>query len=192
MADEDNYKKSILELLHNALTQDETLRQEYQIGNKFRFIHDRLKSLQLNAEETLASFEKKIKKTDNTLQADETLVYIYLYNAQGQQLSTWQKMVTPAVFYEYSVNRPIYESKADIDAFIRTKANKMHHGYLTIIVPKADILPPDADNIAKDTIGQALIRVREGSLQASKMLTFTHNNQDFHLDEEGRLIKNHS
>ncbi|MBA3661660.1 MAG: type IVB secretion system protein IcmQ [Gammaproteobacteria bacterium] len=188
MADDKNKKEALLELVRQTIAKDEALREEFQVGNKFRFIRDRLIALQANLEENLAALEKQEKKWDEAIETHEALVYIYLYNAQGQLFSTWQKMVTPSVFYEYSVNRPVYSTKADVDAFIRSKSNKSHHGYLTIAVNQADILNPIAVP-AQDTIGQTLIRVREGAFNVKKVVTFTHNNHEFYLNEDAELVR---
>lgn len=179
-------KENLLKLIREALQRDVELREKYQMGEKFRFIRDRLRALLSHVEDSLSSMQKKeVKKTDEPLE-DEELVYVYLYNAQGLDFKTWQKMLTPAVFYEYSVNRPIYATKAEIDSFIRSKTNKAHHGYLAVIIKKIEIIQTA---VSKDAIGNPLIKVKEGSLTLARLKSFTHNGSEYTLNLAGELIK---
>jgi intracellular multiplication protein IcmQ len=98
-------------------------------------------------------------------------------------------MVNPNVFYEYSVNRPIYSEKSHIDALIRTKNNKLQHGYLTVAVKKTNVLPTASESPPADTLGHVLIRVREGTLSFDRLVSFTHNLIDYKVDSYGVLVK---
>lgn len=190
MPTEAEQKDKLLQLMQEVMQQDKTLREQYQIGEKFRFIHDRLAALLKRVEENVVEFEKKIEKKKTVLLEDETLVFVLLYNAQGIVLKTWQKMLSASVFYEYSVNRPIYTEKSLIESYIRSKTNKLQHGFLTIAVKKNDIVTPQPDlPILKDAIGNPLIKVREGSLQFSKLVSFTHNGHEYRLSEAGELVR---
>src|SRR5579871_3644897 len=93
----------LLELIRSAVQKDQALRDQYNIGEKFRFIRDRLNAILSHVEENIASLQAVEQKNLQEVGADETIVYVYLYNAQGLILKTWQKMLNPAVFYEYSV-----------------------------------------------------------------------------------------
>jgi hypothetical protein len=114
---------------------------------------------------------------------------VYLYNSQGVLFPTWQKMVTAAVLYEYSVNRPIYAEQSLIEAYIRSKTNKAQHAYLAVAIKPTDIIKTPAE--AKDAIGGALIKVREGTLLINKLVLFTHNGHEYTLSETGVLTKKH-
>jgi hypothetical protein len=189
MPENNDLKEKLMTLIREAVAGDKKLREEYQMGDKFRFIADRLAALSMRVEENIAALQKKAEKiTGETLVEDETLVYVYLYNTHGLSLQSWLKMLNPSVFYEYSVNRPVYAEKKDIEAYIRTKVNKTHHGYLTVIVKKTEILPAGAE-LQKDTLGNPLIKVREGSLKAEKLISFSHNGHDYRLTESGELVK---
>lgn len=181
-------KEKLLKLVHDAVQHDKELREQYQIGEKFRFIRDRLLALLSRIEENFRAAQKKIERTTYQIAEDEVLIYVYVFNAQGISLQTWQKMLNPSVFYEYSVNRPIYIEKTDIDALIRGKVNKAQHGYLTMAIKKYDILSASSDTL-KDALGNQLIKIKEGSLYPHRLISLTHNGQNYMLDEEGRLEK---
>lgn len=179
-------EETLIELVRHVLLQDSELREQFQIGEKFRFIRDRLNALLSRLEENLVSIPKESAQTKQTLSEEETIVYVYVYNTQGVSLPTWQKMLNQDVFYELSVNRPIYESQGDINAFIRSKVNKNQHGYLSIAVKKEDILKPES---SKDSLNHTLLKVKEGSLHFNKLRSFTHNENHYSVDESGKLKK---
>lgn len=179
--------EKLLQLMHSALQSDQELRKEYRIGDKFRFIRDRLTALVAHVETNLAELQKEKEKKQDTLAEDERLVYVHLFNVHGLSVSTWNKMVHPSVFYDHSVNRPIYSEKSHIEAFIRGKINKMQHAYLTIAIKKSDIAT--AVDSTKDPFGHPILKVREGSLKPSRVFLFTHNDQEYEVNEESVLVK---
>lgn len=179
--------QKIVEILRQACQSDAELRTKYQIGEKFRFIRDRLHQLLNEYEKKLEVVEIEEKKSIRIVQNDETSVYVHLFNANGLMANNWLNMLTPAVFYEYSVNRPIYLEKKFIDALIRSKAKKIQHAYLEIIVKKSDIVQSD-ETLFKDVLGQPVIKVKEGSLSYQNVVVFVHNDQAYLLSREG-LIK---
>ncbi len=189
MSDDRQNKEKLLQHMQEAVRQDKTLREQYQMGDKFRFIRDRLAALLQQVETSVNESIEEEEKKDQVATEEETLVYVYLYNAQGLVVKTWQKMLSQTVFYEYSINRPIYAEKTAIEAYIRSKPNKVQHGYLTIIVRKNDVVVSAESSSVKDTVGNALIKVREGSLAFPKMISFTHNGNEYVIEEGGELVK---
>jgi hypothetical protein len=181
-------KEKLLQLVRQAVLQDGELRGKFQVGDKFRFIRDRLNTLLANLEEGLAELQQKVEKKSDTITENETLVYVYLYNAQGIVLQTWNKMLIASVLNEYSVNRPIYSDKDHIDAFIRSKPNKVQHAYLTIAVPKQAVTVSASDS-SKDGMGNPLVKVKEGSLQFNRLLAFSHGGHEYAVGASGELVK---
>lgn len=189
MPNHEEQKERLLALVRDALQHDKALREQYQIGEKFRFIRDRLQSLLSHVEAEMQVLQQKEHRVTSEIKADEVLVYVYLYNAQGLLFRTWQKMLNPSVFYEYSVNRPIYAEQSHVESFIRSRKDKPQHAYLTIVVNKQDILSVAAADISKDAVGQTLIKIREGALHAEKLVSFNHNQHEYTLNEAGELVK---
>lgn len=181
-------KEELLKLLRLAVEKDKALRETYKIGDKFRFIKDRLSALQTHVQESLATIKIEEKAVSDKIAEDEVLVYVYIYNTHGVSLPSWRNMLTPEVFYEYSVNRPIYQDKTSVEGFIRSKPNKSQHAYLTIAVKKEFVLK-SKEEWMKDSLGQSLIKVKEGSLSTNRLLAFTHNGIDYSLSESGEFIK---
>ena len=184
--DEERKKHTqLIQLVRDTIQQDVSLREKYEVGDKFRFVRDRLNTL-LSDLETHALAAKTTEQAVTSQEAsNEALVYVYLYNAQGAVLRSWVTMLTPKVFYEYSVNRPIYADKTAIENVLRAKSSRQQHAYLTIAVDRASILPSNT----KDTAGNPTIKVKEGALNFKKLVAFTYNNDDYVLDARGELIK---
>lgn len=185
--EEKNEKEVVLTVVRNAVQKDAELREKYLIGEKFRFIRDRLQALQTRIEESLSQIQKKEEKRSDQILEDETVVYVYLFNSQGMNIKTWEKMLNPSVFYEYSINRPVYSDKSHIEAYIRSKSNKSQHGYIEFVIKKSELIPGSEQT--KDALGHTLIKVKEGSLKADRVRTFIHTEQAYLLNEEGQIVK---
>lgn len=185
--DERERHNKVIQLVRDAIQNDAQLREKYQVGEKFRFVRDRLNDLLSHLESHPITAVAKEEVSDTTTETqNDVLVYVYLYNAQGAVLRSWSSMLTPKVFYEHSVNRPIYSDKTHIENVLRSKASRQQHAYLTISVKRDDIL--SAAHLT-DALGNPLVKVREGRLDFKKLVAFTHNDQDYVLDARGELIK---
>lgn len=185
--DQKNPEQKILELIQEAITLDEELRVKYQIGEKFRFVRDRLKSISEQLESLQVSQNVTSGTSNRVSEANELLVYVYLYNAHGINIQSWKKMLTPKLFYEYSVNRPIYGEKGHIESLLRAKTNKMQHAFLEVFVKPEDVISGETQ--LKDVIGNPILKVKEGSLHFENLLALVHNGVSYRLSAEGELIK---
>jgi hypothetical protein len=182
MTNRENDEKSqqLLGLMRKAIDQDQQLREKYEVGDKFRFVRERLNALLKMIEQEAQNNILQAHKGFKDLLPGEIPVYVYLYNANGLVLKSWQNMLTPKVFYEYSVNRPIYAEKSAVENFLRFKTNKNQHAFLTMaILPENLLSKPDE---------HGLVKIKEGSLNVDKMLSFTHNEQEYILSSDGDLV----
>jgi hypothetical protein len=185
--DEKEQEKKLIELLRDVVARDKELREKFGIGDKFRFVRDRLDALLLQLETHVESVKVEEKKLISVKTDDEILAFVYLYNSQGATLLTWINMLTPKLFYEYSVNRPIYLDKYHIDSLIKSKANRVQHAFLTIAIKQHDLIVNE--NAPKDAMGNPVAKVREGSLKFERLIAMTHNDQEYVLTEQGALVK---
>src|SRR6266567_2544577 len=170
MPNEKEQREKLLQLVRDVVDQDKILREKYQVGDKFCFIRDRLNALLACVEESLNTLQQDTEQKTSDILEDETVVYIYLFNAQGLNFQTWLKMLGPSVFYEYSVNRPIYTEKSHVDTFIRSKSTINQHAYISIVIKKIAILPEVAGDVTKDPIGSPIVKVKEGSFQINRVI----------------------
>ncbi len=183
--DEIEQQEKLIRLIREMIQQDSDLREKYQVGDKFRFVRDRLQGLLTHLESS--SIQKASKEiTEQKDEADKVVVYVYLYNAQGLIFRSWSAMLTPKVFYEYSVNRPIYLEKNNLEVVIKSKANKQQHGYLAIKINRNEIISA-ADAGLKDANGNPLIKIKEGSLRFENLVWFFHNDQHYTVTPQGEF-----
>lgn len=182
-------QEKLIEMVQEALRSDNALREKHEVGVKFRFVQDRLQALLEQLEGNLKTLVPEKKSNEDLQLAQDVCVYVYLFNAEGMTVADWTASLLPKVFYEYSINRPIYAEKNHIDAVIRAKKNKLQHGYLTIAIQPEDILSNEETALLKDSAGNPLVKVKEGSLRFEKLTAFTHNEQDYVVDEKGKLVK---
>lgn len=187
--EEKTQQAKLFTLVREAIECDEALRIKFEIGDKFRFVRDRLKELLAQLELDQVTSSITIKDANLGLQENESVVYVYLFNAKGVVLRNWINMLNPKVFYEYSVNRPIYADKNEIEAMLRTKTNKQLHAYLAVAVKKVDILQSASDASQKDSLGNPLIRVREGSLKLDRLISFSHNGNEYTWNPDEGFLK---
>ncbi|GEM_PF-687731 len=171
-----------------SVRQDDELRDKYLIVDKFKFVRDRLRALLADLESQIEVQVSAGNKTQSGLAEDEVTVHVYLFNSQGLEFHSWRGMLTPKLFYEYSVNRPIYSEKAHIESLARSKTNPIQHAYLSVVIKQKDILQ-SGDAAPKDAMGHSVLKVREGSLRFENLITFTHNDQDYIFSEEKGLVK---
>jgi hypothetical protein len=185
--DEKDQRLKLIETIREAVAGDNALREQYQIADKFRFVRDRLQALLEQLEQHQESKHAEEKKLEVVTADDEILVYVYLYNAQGALLPTWTNMLTPKLFYEYSVNRPIYTNKVHIDSLVRGKANPVQHAFLTVAVKEKDLIKNESP--PKDVMGNEVTKVREGALKFERLISLTHNQNEYVLRENGLTKK---
>jgi hypothetical protein len=185
--DEKQETHKLIELVREVIGRDNQLREEFQVGDKFRFVRDRLQALLDQLEKHMKSNDVTAKVAGGVVEEDEVVVYVYLFNAQGLVLNSWLNMLTPKLFYEYSVNRPAYTEKAYIEALIRSKTNKNQHAYLSVAAKKKDIEHSLTEK--KDVVGNPIVKIREGGLQFDRLVAFTHMEMDYTLDGSGQLVK---
>lgn len=184
--DQKDKKLKIFDIVSEVVKFDAELRKKYQIGHKFRFVLDRLNAL-LDLLEKSKTVEVVKKATEREAKADEKVLYVYLYNVHGVNLSSWQNLLTAKLFQEYSVNRPIYTEKSHIEKLLKSKKNIMQHAYFAIAVKQSDVYSNHTE--LKDALGHSLVKIKEGGLRIENLITFTHNHQEYSLNSEGRLIK---
>lgn len=186
MASNDQNKlQQLLAIAKEALDADTQLREDHKVGDKFKFVRDRLQLVVKTLEDQLAVLEVTKESKSDIVHADEVVVYVHLFNVHGINFATWQKMISPSVFYEYSVNRPIYAEQAHVEAIIRNKAQKHQHGYLAVAIKKELMFGESG----QDALGQPLVKIREGALKIERLIAFHHNNHEYEVDAAGVVVK---
>lgn len=99
-------------------------------------------------------------------------VFISLYNADGNNLSKWKRLLLN--LGQHIVNRPIYSDKSAIQTLIRSKENKHNEAYAVAKVYETDITPDMDQQVTRDRLGQELTAVADGIIKAEHITCFVH------------------
>ena len=182
-----NSHDSLIHLIGSVIKQDDLLRQKYQVENRFVFVRNQLQSLLAELQNNLLGGSVVVKKDE---QVDEvnvkySVVYVYLYNAQGLQLKSWLAFLTAKALYEHSVNRPIFTDKNAIKSMLKSKPNPAQHAYLVISTAEQNIIEISNESGSETS----LVRVKEGAFSIEKIVSFVHNEIEYLLDSQGKLVK---
>ena len=113
-------------------------------------------------------------------------VYVYLYNADGQSIAKWEKLILS--LRAQSVSRPIYTNERDVREFIRSKPNKVNEGYAAIYINKDDIIEPVNTEPPRDKLGNPLLLAKDTAVKANNVTRFTHISGQYAL-KDGRLVR---
>ncbi|MCP3679474.1 MAG: hypothetical protein GY782_04090 [Gammaproteobacteria bacterium] len=167
------------ELLAKIKQTEMTLREKYRV-DRFKVFPRELQQL-IDKVDTAAPvvLGEGAEEEDSGavgLQEGETYIYIYLFNSQGSQLSSWQKLVTAGALEEHAVSRPIYAKVEHVEEMLRTKPFIEQHAYLEVKIKKSDI----ADDLTlHDSLNHPVVRLKEGALKTGNIIRFRHKNKNY-------------
>lgn len=181
--------KRMHQLLKEVRAREEALRDVTKIGVRFNVLRTQVQRALDEFEQELSTIQvdsghEKID-INKTVADNELCVYVYIFNSQGHEFSTWQSMMKSSSVREHGVNRPVYVKLDHIEEVLRAKAPREHHGFLEIIVKKSDILSLDAMH---DKFHHPLARLKEGALKSERILRFHVNRKDYNVTSEGKIV----
>lgn len=152
-------------------------------GKKLREFRFRLRaSLQIDDPDASKGKDLADRIADR---AGQTEVYVYLYNADGQNLEKWSKLV--ATLRMQAVSRPVYSRENDIQELIRSKPNKNNEAYVAVYVSKEDIVTPK-ESSPKDKFGNDLLLLKDKAVKVENISRFMHVTGEYAF-EAGQLIR---
>ncbi|OGT69314.1 MAG: hypothetical protein A3H43_05590 [Gammaproteobacteria bacterium RIFCSPLOWO2_02_FULL_42_9] len=184
--------EKISRIVQEAVDVEDVLRKQYKVGVRFNIIRHQLANLKESIARVLHPDNNAMPVVEQRFAGqvadDERLVYVYLFNTQGGVLKTWQNLLSKRSLIEHSFNRPIYESKEQIDAAMSLRSMSAQHAYITIIVKKDDISRTYNGNELKDVQGLPIVRLRQGALKMGNIINFTHMGKEYRISPEGQLL----
>ena len=176
-------------VLKNAVEQEKILREKYDIGVRFHVVKSQLQATLDDFEKNIAEIEQKeqnllsAKNAKKVLSENEVLVYVYLFNAQGDKVKSWENLLLPSALQDHCINRPIYLSLNNVEEILRTRIPREQHAYIEISIQKGDILKEINDEAYHHT----LLRLKEGKLKVENIRRFYHRGINYNLIN-GQLI----
>lgn len=176
------------DIIKKTVDQEDILRKKYEIGARFNVIRTQLASLLTEVEEHVRiNLPKTPVPTETIVDTTTTLIYVSLFNFQGDKLNTWGKLLNAQALFDHSVNRPIYSSQEDIDTMLRSKANKNQQAYIEVRIKKDDILTTDSVNAFTDPFGYPLLRIKQGALKVENIQAFFYMSKKYRVGSDGSL-----
>lgn len=191
ICDEENAAQSAFEILQKVVNTESELRSNCGIDVRFNVIRTQLQTLLKKVENEITSPQSSLEcalNEQSSLNKDEMLIYVYLFNTKGSILKTWQNLLLPSALMDHSVNRPIYVDEEHVAAMFRSKQNKEQYAYVEMVVKKKDIIssPQDKD-VLRDNHGFSLARLKQGALRLENIRKFVHNGLAYSISDDLRL-----
>lgn len=187
-------KEQLTELQANAVLKaidDAIEKGPWDESNFLRVIGKNLRGIRDNLADKMAA---STKTSSNAFQSDQVLgiadglqeVFIALYSSEGNQLSSWERIL--ANLQRQMISRPIYAKEDNVKHLIKSKENKINEAYVSIFIHKDDILTLSDEKISRDKFGKPLLSLKDRSLNLDNIHHFVHLSGTYRY-LKGRLIK---
>lgn len=162
--------------VETLVNEEKKLRKKLGIGDRYKAVSSRLEALLQYVHQAVSPPKQEVTldRASPALADGQQYVFIHLFNAKGKILSRWEMMLSPRNLFEYSVNRPIYEEQKQVEAYIRSRPNDDEHAFLVMKVAQTDILRGVASANNVDSLGQPLLKLKEGALKEQDLVYFFH------------------
>jgi intracellular multiplication protein IcmQ len=147
----------------------------WQATTLLKAVGKELKSLQDRFQALLVTQDPPSSAT-STKPCTTTEVFISLYQAQGENLSTWQNLLTN--LSKLWFNRPVYQKESDARTFLNRNSRTLQHAYVAITVNLEDILEIH-DNHSVDRLGLPLITLKETAVKPENIIKFVHGSGEY-------------
>jgi intracellular multiplication protein IcmQ len=156
-------------------------------GRKLKQIRDKFKA-SLNLESFASNYAEHPNHLANRIAArvGQEEVFISLYNADGNNLPKWEKIVNS--LSNNIVTRPIYHLENDIRALIRSKMHKENEAYVAIYISSSDVIHVPQEKMMVDRLGHELLIAKDGAVKPENIIRFMHATGRY-LFKDHKLIR---
>lgn len=161
-------------------------------SNFLRAIGKNLSSIREKFVSQLGTRTQKQIKEDNllanrlALRRGQQEVFVSLYSSEGNNVQSWEKIVSNLP--RQMISRPIFALEDHVKALIKMKENKHNEAYISIHINQTDIISLPPDKVLCDKSGNALLTLKDKTLDLENINRFVHSSGTYHYDH-GRLIK---
>lgn len=155
------------------------------MGRELKRIRDSLNS-EINdfQESDLAKADQLAKKIAQ--HTGQKKVFIALYSSEGDKIQSWERILNN--LRNQMISRPIYANEEDVEAWIKSKENKLNEAYVAIYIDQSDLLSIPEDKVPVDKLGKKLLVLKDNTISLNNICNFIHQS-GVYLYEHGRLIK---
>lgn len=135
----------------------------------------REQAIALKKEATMTVAEKQIAL--RTLEEDEMLVYISIFQSEGHNLRKWELQLSS--LRSHLLGRPVYEKEEDVVKVIRQKLVKISEAFVVVAVKKADIQSFAYQAERVDRFGNPLLTLKDTAVKSENIFEFVHQDQRY-------------
>ena len=180
---DERYEKHLL-LLHefDKILSSPTWDNSIFLGsykNKLQGLRDYFQDVLNLHDGYLTQFTIKSAKVDDTKHIGQIKVYISIYNADGDDLDKWVRLIINLV--NKVITRPVYRVEDDVSSLIRNKDKPKNEGYLVVYVNNSDLLTPPDNNAPLDKLGHELLLLKDNSIRLNNIIKFVHADHAYEL-----------
>ena len=115
--------------------------------------------------------------------ANNELVYITVFQNNGQNLNQWELQLHS--IERYLAGRPVYKSEEDAAKAIRLKGSQQSEAYIVVEVPGDQV--QDSVEARQDKYGHKLVTLSQGAVTSDSIVEFVHGEQRYRY-QQGKLI----
>ncbi|MBA2709346.1 MAG: Dot/Icm secretion system protein IcmQ [Tatlockia sp.] len=159
------------------------------IGKNLKEIRDNF-ATQIGSKQNAAQSARDIAVANQTLKrASQQEVFIALYSSEGNNLQSWERILSNLP--RQIISRPIYALEDKVKYLIKSKENKINEAYVSVFVSEDDILKVHEDKISFDKFGTPLMSLKDKKLNLDNITRFVHMSGTYDF-VRGRLVIKHS
>lgn len=154
------------------------------------FLRNTVKPMKLLREQALEAIEFLNAAEDASLyqpaalEQDAVVIYVSLFQNQGDDLSKWALQLRS--LSRYVLGRPIYANEEDVKKLIRVKVSRSSEAYVAVAIDKQFIQGGDVALKRTDRHGSALLNLAPGAIKTSNIREFVHMDKHYYF-YDGKL-----
>ncbi len=131
--------------------------------------------------EKLISSEEGVGTGTSKKREDQIEVFISLYNAAGQDVKSWERMLN--TLGANIVSRPILKTEQDVRELVRSKVNKKNEAYVVAYVTGDAFLPQKPNHVPHDALGHELLMLKSDAISLRNIARFVHISGIYELED---------
>lgn len=179
----------LIDIASSASDEENKLRQSFQVDDKPSFIATQLENLARKIKDNLKFVVSKTLADagadKGALAPDELMVYVHLFHSQGQTMRSWRALLSPDIFRECSINRPVYLEQSHVNNLMAANKDKLNHACVVVKIKKSEVKEGDV----RDEYNQPLLKLKAGALDPKNIVSFIHDERPYKLTPEGEFVR---
>ena len=146
-------------------------------SNFYRAMGNKLRDMRNKFASSLSTTENNEKLASHmlnrvALRNNQQEIFIGLYSTDGNNLQTWERIVTNLP--GQMISRPIYAQESEVQEIIKTKDKPVNEAYVSIYVNQNSFLTVSEDKIPMDKLGQKMLILKNNSINLDNIHFFFH------------------